>query len=324
MEEIITGVNVVKFLLTSSSYGGEKVNNENIECFINNFIASIAYLYDIHKYIKDSSFNIIADHDIYNNDYFFSSTLTKKNIASHIKDEEALGLYLDMFTSHQDIITYYPIVGVGEGFTTCGETIEGFDYSIGLDGDNLGLISFSSNDKYNKSCFNVNGYGLFHVPPLIFNEDLSFLNNIRDFYVYFSERYDLIVNKEASFDYFDKYYLTYYFFEYDNNYHKVSEKLSQDLSARLTYHPIIGDFFATINGYKKDEKLSTKCSKGDVGRIIYNNKNKYISLDFQHLEFEKHQETGKHIGCIRMYKGDEGEKRIKKLTKHEKNHNLTF
>ncbi|MFA0399506.1 hypothetical protein AB4523_11805, partial [Vibrio splendidus] len=129
---------------------------------------------------------------------------------------------------------------------------------------------------------------------------------------------------KLKFDFFDNYYFTYYFFKYNNNFDKISKVLSGDLTYRLKFHPVVGDFFAKINGYYIDESLSKKCSKGDVKRLIYRNKNKTISLDFQHLEFEKHESSGKHIGCIRMYKGDEGDERIKKLNRHVPDHNLTF
>ncbi|MFA0399481.1 hypothetical protein AB4523_11680, partial [Vibrio splendidus] len=180
----------MKFLLTSSSYGGEKVNESNVSVFINDFMSNIAFLYNIHKHIESSGFGIVINGDIYENDNFFSDTLTKKTIASYIEDEEALGLYIYMFTTHQDIIPAYPYPEEIRGNTICGENFDSFYYCDSLEDNEFGLISFSSEGKYNTTHFDVNDTRYFHVPPLAFNNDLSFLFNIRDFYFYFFDKFN--------------------------------------------------------------------------------------------------------------------------------------
>lgn len=286
-------------------------------------MAKAKYLDHVSKYTDSGPFKIIVDSSIYQDSSFLSNSLSKEEILHHIKDEAEQLLYIEMFTNRSSLIGAY---GINDTTTSsCGESFSHLNYSINNYGnDFLGFISFDVKGIYSKKDIVLNNNVYFNVPSLSFESSLSFLNNVSDFYDIILSKFNIDNSKPVAFDYFDNYNVSEFFFSYRNNHDEISKVLTNNQQMRYQYHPVIGKIFAKINGFVEDVRLSNKCTRSSSSkRVIYKKGNKYISLDFQHFEFEKHSPNGRHLGSVRMFKGD-APAQTRKLNLTKNTHHLNF
>ncbi|MFM2643535.1 hypothetical protein AAFX33_20510 [Vibrio chagasii] len=321
MEKLTYGISLMRFLLNDSSYGGDLINKENAETIISSIISKVRYLEHIHKHIDCCDLKILVDNNIYTEPNCLSDSLNILEISRLLRDQDESDIFINMFSNYHGLIQLYSEQDYGT--LESGEKITHINTSISMvNTGNLGVLSFDIKEEYKSPTITIDGVNYFNVPSVSFNEDLSFLYGIHSFYQYFLDNYIISSESYFSFDIFEHYHVSKFFFEFNNNYSYISSRLTKEQNLRQEFHPIIGDFFAKINGFSLNEKLTNQCSKGKK-RVIYNKKNCYISLDFQHFEFEKHAPNGKHLGSIRMFKGEEDSHKPK-LSKVKSTHHLKF
>lgn len=310
-------------LLSSSSYGGTLISEKNVEEVMSKFMVKLKYLDHVTKYTNSGTIKIIVDPEIYSNADYLSDELNKHQICSKILDDTEQLLFVEMFVNRSNFIGAY---GDDEKLNSaCGEEFKNINFTLNaFPEDFLGLISFDVKPVYSSTEIKIDNHTYFNIPTMEFENSLKFLNNVKCFYNKILQNYSIDNTKVTSFDWFEHYSFTNFFFSYRNNHDKISNKLTTQQGLRLKFHPIIGDFFTKVNGYELDVRLTKKVNKNSNSkRIIYKKDNKYLSLDFQHFEFEKHDTKGNHIGSVRMFKGDEN-KHAKKLTKSKSTHHLRF
>ncbi|MGI2115399.1 hypothetical protein ACRN9G_17620 [Shewanella frigidimarina] len=296
MGKFIDGVGLMNLLLNSSSFGGELIDESNVNAIVTDFVSKLKYLKYIHSKLADvEDFKIKTAFEIYNNPNFLSSTKSINDLAKNIYDTDVRRVFIAIFSNYTDIqaIEYNlgssEIDGVGD--------IELYNDVKKVD-DTVVILSFSTIDRFSTSDIMIDAQRCFNIPSLRFCDDLSHVYRVKDFYYFFSQNYSF--NEGNEFDEFEQYELMSLFFNDQDNYHRISRVLTIEQNKRLEIHPVIGDAFAITNGFVFDEKITNDVISKSKRRI-YKKGNLLISLDFQHLEFEKHNLKGVHLGVVNMH-----------------------
>jgi hypothetical protein len=284
-------------LLNTFSFSDDLITEYNANDVLVDFVTKFKYLTDINKKMENATdLKIYMGHDVYKNENYLSSKNKKNELAKKIEDDDTRGIFLALFTSYHCISFLDDQLGES--------TIDLLDKKIRhykefklLDNSNM-VISFSTDDIFSESEIIIDGENEFNVPSLVFCEKLNHIPRVSDFYLFFASNYKF--TKGNDFNCFDQYEIMNFFFEDQDNFHRMSKILTHDQNRRLEIHPIIGDAFASINGFDFDPVITNNVISKSKRRI-YKKKNLLISLDYQHFQFEKHNKKGVHLGVVDMF-----------------------
>ncbi|EGR1591950.1 TPA: hypothetical protein ACMDQC_002619 [Vibrio parahaemolyticus] len=289
--------------LNPISHSSNKINLGNIEIIAMDYMSKINNLRYIAKNSNNlDSVTVYAVGDIYRDKNFLSSDFTTKELIKAIQDDDARKTLLSNF------VGFNGIINIPEGLddnSTLSETynIYGFNHFI-ISSNNPKFISFDVPDCGVDATISdviINNTSYENIPSFLINDELIGFDNTLKFIVNSYKNHGF---ETFEFDWFYNYGAFKMFLNHnESNYKKLTKYLVENQDELIKTNSIIGDAFATINNFNYDHAKTNKVNKG-VKRRVYSHiskGNRLISLDFRHLEFEKHDLKGKHLGVVTMF-----------------------
>ena len=284
-------------LISSAGLSDSEITPDNINRLAEDFIKKLKNLESISSNCVNTNGVILHSSRLVYESNFLSDNYVLSELIPRIVDEDVRRRFLSRFLRF-DGFNIIP----DESYTSCNVKgvgdIMGLNYFIGSVNYPM-VLSFSINENVIAESFSVSNITVVNIPSFKLKDDISNLPKILDFFSY--SHYAFSVNSQG-FDWFENYDFFHDFMHgSEGSYDKISNYLVRNQGEVIKYNEIIGDCFAYVNNYSFNKPLTDKVRKG-VKRKLYINDKKIISLDFRHLEFEKHTINGKHLGAVSMFK----------------------
>lgn len=284
-------------LISSAELSDVEITPDNINNLAEGFINKLKNLEYISSNCVNTNGVVLYSSRLIYESNFLSDNYNLSELIPRIMDEDVRRRFLSRFQRF-DGFNIIP----DENYTSCkvkdiGD-IMGLDYFISSVAHPM-VLSFSLNEKEISECFCFSESMVVNIPSFKLKDDISNLPKILNF---FSFSHRVFSAKSQGFDWFENYDFFHDFMHgSEGSYDKISNYLVTNQGEVIKYNEMIGDCFAHVNNYLFNKALTDKVNK-KVKRKLYVNGKKIISLDFRHLEFEKHTVSGKHLGAVSMFK----------------------